>query len=186
MAIRSAILIDNFLPQDIFDNISAEIADSPGYTSGKLEDYVRDYLWDNITLLVFERLKQIGLYREHFINEKEIANFSYNQYRPKNCGYGNDKGPHIDNGSYVYYIHPHWDEDWEGRLKIVNALEEQYRTGIYAKPNRFIWMNPDTVHDISTTSQSSEHSRVTNLGFLNACISENPVGTDYINIFTTH
>ena len=34
MAIRSAILIDNFLPQDIFDNISAEIADSPGYTSG--------------------------------------------------------------------------------------------------------------------------------------------------------
>ena len=82
----------------------------------------------------------------------------------------------------MYYIHPHWNENWDGRLKIVDALEEQYRTGIYAKPNRFIWMNPNTVHDISTTSQSSEHSRVTNLGFLNACISENPVGTDYINI----
>ena len=93
-------------------------------------------------------------------------------------------GPHKDNGSYVFYIHPHWDENWEGKLKIINAVEEEYITAIFAKPNRFIWMDPHTLHDISTTSKNSEHARVTNLGFLGGEIYVDPVGVDYLNIFT--
>ena len=28
--------------------------------------------------------------------------------------------PHTDNGSYVLYIHPHWNESWEGKIKITD------------------------------------------------------------------
>ena len=93
-------------------------------------------------------------------------------------------GPHVDNGSYVLYIHPDWNENWEGTIKIVDAVDSQYRDGIYAKPNRFIWMNPTVKHDISTTSSDAEHARVTNLGFLGGILHNDPSGVDYINIFT--
>ena len=184
MACRSAILIDNFLAEDKFNLISAKVAASPQYTSGEFAD-VRDDLWQEVTSLVFERLKEINLYHLHFPDATKIYNFSINQYRPSNYAHGNIFGPHRDNGSYVFYIHPHWDENWEGNLKITNAVEAEYRTAIHAKPNRFIWMNPCTLHDITTTSSNAEHARVTNLGFLGGEFHVNPVGTDYINIFTT-
>ncbi len=37
MACRSAILIDNFLTQDKFDEISSLVANSPYYTGGQFE-----------------------------------------------------------------------------------------------------------------------------------------------------
>ena len=184
MSHRSAILIDNFLPEDTFNNIALTVAQSPAYRDGKVHDYIRDDFWKKVTLLVLARMKEIGLHRDHFFAATEITNFSYNQFRPQNYGHGNFNGPHMDNGSYVYYIHPHWDENWEGKLKIIEAVDEQYRNGIHATPNRFIWMNPCVVHDITTTSPDSEHARVTNLGFQGGCFDENPVGVDYINIFT--
>lgn len=186
MSVKSAVLIDNFLPQETFDSISARVSASPNYTSDKVADYVRDDLWDEVTRLVFDKLKSIGLYEERFETDKEVANFSYNQFRPRNYGHGNMYGPHIDNGSYVLYIHPHWDESWGGKLKLTEAVESEYRNGIFAKPNRFVWMNPNVIHDVSTTSESATHSRVTNLGFLNSCFDINPIGVEYINIFTTH
>lgn len=184
MACRSAILIDNFLAEDKFNSISAKVAASPQYTSGEFAD-VRDDLWKEVTGLVFERLREINLYLHHFEESKNLASFSYNQYRPSNYGHGNMYGPHRDHGSYVFYIHPHWDENWEGNLKITNAVEQTYRNAIFAQPNRFIWMNPCTLHDISTTSKNTEHARVTNLGFLGGEFHVDPVGVDYINIFTT-
>jgi len=186
MSIKSAVLIDNFLPQETFDSISARVSESPNYTSGKVADYVRDDLWNEVTRIVFDRLKSIGLYKESFETDKNITNFSYNQFRPSNYYHGYAHGPHIDNGSYVFYIHPHWDESWDGKLKITEAVDSQYRDGIFAKPNRFIWMNPNVIHDVSTTSENASHSRVTNLGFLNSCFDINPSGVEYINIFTTH
>ena len=93
-------------------------------------------------------------------------------------------GPHVDNGSYVLYIHPDWNENWEGKIKITDAVESKYREGIFAKPNRFIWMNPTVKHDISTTSSDAGHARVTNLGFLGATLTNDPTGVEYINIFT--
>ena len=93
-------------------------------------------------------------------------------------------GPHTDNGSYVLYIHPDWYESWEGKIKITDAVDQQYRDGIFAKPNRFIWMNPTVKHDITTTSTSAGHARVTNLGFLGATLTNDPTGVEYINIFT--
>ena len=184
MSHRSVVLIDNFLPEDVFTSISAKVENSSQYMNGKWSDE-RDSLWEEVTSLVFAKLQEIGLYQNHFPEIIEAHNHSYNQFRPANYGHGNFNGPHIDNGSYVYYIHPHWDENWEGKIKLIEAEEEQYRTGIFAKPNRFIWMNPDVIHDISTTSSDAQHSRVTNLGFLNACFDNNPVGVEYINIFTT-
>ena len=72
---------------------------------------------------------------------------------------------HIDNGSYVYYIHPDWDENWGGKLQLPNAQNGEHRSGIHAKPNRFIWMNPSVLHDITSTGTNALHARVTNLGF---------------------
>ena len=184
MACRSAILIDNFLDQEKFNIISSKVAEASHYTNGEFAD-LRDDLWEEVTDLVFERIQEVGLYLHHFAESKKLASFSYNQFRPSNYGHGNMHGPHRDNGSYVFYIHPHWDENWEGKLKIINAVEEEYRTAIFAKPNRFIWMNPCTLHDISTTTENTEHARVTNLGFLGGEIYVDPVGVDYINIFTT-
>jgi len=184
MACRSAILIDNFLVEDKFNSISTKVAASSHYTNGEFAD-LRDDLWEEVTNLVFERMQEVGLYLHHFAESKKLASFSYNQFRPSNYGHGNMHGPHRDNGSYVFYIHPHWDENWEGKLKITNAVEEEYRTAIFAKPNRFIWMNPCTLHDISTTTENTEHARVTNLGFLGGEFYVDPIGVDYINIFTT-
>ena len=180
-----AILIDNFLPQDTFDAISEKVTHSEHWVSGKLGDFVRDELWDEVTDLVFQRCKEIDLYNEHrFPLDKKNANFSHNQFRPHNYHHNNEQGPHADNGSYVFYIHPDWDEAWGGKLQIVNAEEEQYREGIFAKPNRFIWMNPRVLHDITRTGDTP-HARATNLGFLNTCFDNDPVGVDYINISTT-
>ena len=184
MACRSAILINNFLAEDKFNSISTKVAASSHYTNGEFAD-LRDDLWEEVTNLVFERMQEVGLYLHHFAESKKLASFSYNQFRPSNYGHGNMHGPHRDNGSYVFYIHPHWDENWEGKLKITNAVEEEYRTAIFAKPNRFIWMNPCTLHDISTTTENTEHARVTNLGFLGGEFYVDPIGVDYINIFTT-
>ena len=182
MSCRSAILIDNFLPQDVFDTISAKVAASSSYTSDTIVDK-KDDLWTEAYTAVFERLKEIGLYRIHFADSVKL--FGYNQFRPANEAYGNIYGPHFDNGGYILYIHPDWDESWDGKLQITNAVDEEYRTGIYAKPNRFIWIDPSTYHDVTTVSSDVTHSRVANIGFVGGEIHVDPSGVDYINICTT-
>jgi hypothetical protein len=182
MSCRSAILIDNFLPQDVFDIISAKVAASSSYTSNTQVDK-KDDLWTEAYTAVFERLKEIGLYRIHFADSVKL--FGYNQFRPANEAYGNIYGPHFDNGGYILYIHPDWDESWDGKLQITNAVDEEYRTGIYAKPNRFIWIDPSTYHDVTTVSSDVTHSRVANIGFVGGDINIDPSGVDYINICTT-
>lgn len=182
MSCRSGILIDNFLSEDKFNIISAKVAATSHYTNNQFAE-TKDSLWEEIYTLVFDRLKEIGLYQEHFAESVKL--FGYNQFRPANYGHGNMYGPHVDNGGYVFYVHPHWDENWEGQLKITHAEEEQYRTGIFAKPNRFIWIDPSTYHDVTTTSMNTNHARVTNVAFLGGEMYVDPVGIDFINIFTT-
>ena len=182
MACRSAILIDNFLEQSKFDTISAKVAASSEYNTTTIQD-TRDALFEEAYGAVFERLKEIGLYQTHFAESVKL--FGYNQFRPANEGYGNFNGPHFDHGGYVFYIHPHWDESWEGKIKITNADVEEYRTGIYAKPNRFIWIEPGTFHDVTTTSSNTTHARVANIAFLGGNINIDPVGITFINISTT-
>ena len=65
MSCRSAILIDNFLAQDKFDEISSKVVAASNYTNGEFAD-LRDDLWREVTDIVFERLKEIGLYLYHF------------------------------------------------------------------------------------------------------------------------
>jgi len=182
MSCRSAILIDNFLPQDVFDTISAKVAVSSSYTTSSVVDK-KDDLWTEAYTAVFERLKEIGLYQIHFADSVKL--FGYNQFRPANEGYGNINGPHFDHGGYVFYIHPDWDESWDGKLQITNAVDEEYRTGIYAKPNRFIWIDPNTYHDVTNVSSDVTHSRVANIGFVGGEVNVDPSGVDYINICTT-
>ena len=181
MTCRSAILIDNFLSQNDFDSLSSKVAASPYYTSGQFEE-PRDDLCREARELVLQRLQDIGLYQPHFQEAAQL--FGYNQFRPADYGHGNIYGPHVDNGGYVFYIHPDWDENWDGRLSITNAVEEEYKS-IYAKPNRFIWIEPNTLHDVSSTSTEAEHSRVTNIAFMGGNIHTNPTKVEYINIFTT-
>ena len=182
MACRSAILIDNFLEQSKFDTLSAKVAASSEYNTTTIQD-TRDALFEEAYGLVFERLKEIGLYQTHFAESVKL--FGYNQFRPANEGYGNFNGPHFDHGGYVLYIHPDWDESWEGKIKITNADVEEYRTGIYAKPNRFIWIEPGTFHDVTTTASNTTHARVANIAFLGGNINIDPVGITFINISTT-
>ena len=127
MSCRSAILIDNFLDQSKFDNISTKVAASTAYNTTIIKD-LRDDLFTEVYTAVFDRLKEIGLYQAHFA--ESIKLFGYNQFRPANEGYGNFNGPHFDHGGYVFYIHPHWDESWEGKIKITNADEEEYRLSL--------------------------------------------------------
>ena len=183
MTCRSAILIDNFLEQEKFDAISTQVAASASYNGSSVAD-LKDGLWTDTYVTVFERLKEIGLYQPHF--EDAVKLFGYNQYRPANESYGNIYGPHFDNGGYVFYIHPDWKEPWAGQLKITNAVEEEYRTGIFPKPNRFIWIDPNTYHDVTTVGSDVTHCRVANVGFLGGDIGIDPVGTDFINISTTN
>jgi len=178
-----AILIDNFLPENSWNMIQEMVTESKYWTGDLLGDYVRDELWSFTTDNVFGRCKEIGLYSERFEFDKKNYNFSYNQFRPANYHHNGNQGAHIDNGSYVYYIHPDWDESWEGYLQLPNAQDPEYRS-IHAKPNRFIWMNPSVLHDITPTSPNSTHARVTNLGFMNTCFDQNPTNCEYLNIFT--
>jgi hypothetical protein len=181
MTCRSAILIDNFLEQSKFDALSEKVSSSPEYYTTTVQD-VRDALFQEAYGLVFERLKEIGLYQTHYADSVKL--FGYNQFRPANEGYGNFNGPHFDHGGYVFYIHPHWDESWEGKIKFTNANEDQYKNGIYAKPNRFIWIEPGTYHDVSTTASNTTHARVANIAFLGGNINIDPVETTFINIVT--
>ena len=181
MACRSTILIDNFLSPSDFNSITSQVVSSNQYNHEFHHD-MRDDLWTQTTNLVFNRLREIGLYQEHF--SESIKLFGYNQFRPANEGYGNFNGPHFDHGGYVFYIHPDWDETWEGKIKFTHAITEEYRNGIYAKPNRFIWIEPTTYHDVTTTASNTTHARVANISFLGGNILVNPVGTDYINIMT--
>ena len=182
MTCRSSIIIDNFLPQNIFDDLSSKVASATNYKNNEFAE-LKDELWIECYTAVFNRLKEIGMYQIHF--DESIKLFGYNQFRPSNYGHGNMYGPHVDNGGYVFYIHPDWDESWEGKLKITNAVEEEYRTGIFAKPNRFIWIDPSTLHDVTSTSETITHARVANIAFLGGEMYVDPVGTDFINILTS-
>ena len=70
-------------------------------------------------------------------------------------------------------------------MQITNAVEEEYGTGIYAKPNRFIWIDQDTYHDVTTTASNTTHARVANIAFLGGTWDSDPVGISFINIITT-
>lgn len=183
MSCRSAVLIDNFLPQDQFDALSSKVSTTSQYLNNEFAE-LKDDLWQETYGLVFNRLKELGMYQVHF--EESVKLFGYNQFRPSNYGHGNMYGPHVDNGGYVFYIHPNWNESWGGQLQIINAEEEEYRNGIFAKPNRFIWIDPSTLHDVTTTSGNTKHARVANIAFLGGEMYVDPVGIDFINIFTTH
>ena len=182
MGCRSAILIDDFLSQDTFNTISSQVAIAPEYNTSTVVD-TKDGLWEQTYTAVLDRLRELGIYQQHFAESVKI--FGYNQFRPANEGYGNFNGPLFDHGGYVFYIHPDWYESWEGKIKFTYAVEEEYRNGIYAKPNRFIWIEPGTFHDVTTTSENTTHARVANIAFLGGIISIDPVGTSFINITTT-
>ena len=66
MSCRSTILIDNFLSASDFNTISSQVAASEQYYDTKHND-MRDELWTHTTNLVFNRLKEIGLYQFHFV-----------------------------------------------------------------------------------------------------------------------
>ena len=73
MTCRSAILIDNFLEQEKFDAISTQVAASASYNGSSVAD-LKDGLWTDTYVTVFERLKEIGLYQPHFEDAVKFLN----------------------------------------------------------------------------------------------------------------
>ena len=78
-------------------------------------------------------------------------------------------------------MHPTWNSSWGGHLKFKNCNIEK----IEPKPNRFIWIDPSTLHDVTSTSETITHARVANIAFLGGEMYVDPVGTDFINILTS-
>ena len=93
MGCRSAILIDDFLAQDTFNTISSQVAIAPEYNTTTVVD-TKDSLWEQTYTAVLDRLRELGIYQQHFAESVKI--FGYNQFRPANEGYGNFNGPHFD------------------------------------------------------------------------------------------
>ena len=60
MACRSAILIDNFLPQVTFDTLSSKVSASSDYNIDTVVDR-KDDLWTEVYTEVFVRLKDKGI-----------------------------------------------------------------------------------------------------------------------------
>ena len=70
---------------------------------------------------------------------------------PENGGY------HIEDGGYIYYIHPQWESTWGGNLKFKGCDVDK----IEPKPNRFVWVNPNVWHGIEVVDSSANTNRVT-------------------------
>ena len=90
---------------------------------GSILGYISKYLNDYLPLLIPTILIFVSSILSILVFYNGIANESY----------GNIYGPHFDNGGYVFYIHPDWQESWAGQLQITNAEEEEYIEAIRRK-----------------------------------------------------
>ena len=145
-------VIDNFLSKDIFYELSEQVQKSKEYACGFFRE-VTDDLWLKTQTLVFDRLKEKGLYQDRFENK-----IGHIHFRPAGDSTTNTR-LHCDNGGYVFFIHPDWDSSWEGQL----IVDDQC---LFPEPNRFVWINPQVYHRVVPVGLNAEHCRVSNIAFL--------------------
>ena len=147
--IPNIFLVDNFLPEDIFRNLSEEVKNSEEYSCGFFRE-VTDNLMLKTQTLVLDRLKEMG----HDIKPR----IGHTHFRPAGDSTTNTR-LHCDNGGYVFFIHSDWDSSWEGQLLVDDQC-------LFPEPNRFVWINPQVYHRVVPVGLNAEHCRVSNIAFL--------------------
>ena len=160
----AAIVIDNFLSNDqwsyIQDNLSKYLN-----TTTFVED--RDEPYGSCIFWLKEKLKSLGIWREHW--ENTIDMWSYINTLPPGINRessSDNGGYHSEFGGFVYYAHPSWDSSWGGYLKFKDCSVPK----IEPKPNRFVWINPAVWHGIEVVNSNSKHNRITVVGWPEGCV----------------
>jgi hypothetical protein len=160
----AAIILDNFLSNEQWSYIQSNLSKYFN-TDIFLED--RDGPYDNSILWIKEKLKSLGIWREHW--ENTIDMWSYINALPPGIdreSSGGNNGYHSEFGGFVYYIHPVWDPSWGGHLKFKNCDIDK----IEPKPNRFVWINPAVFHGIEVVNSNTKNNRITVVGWPEGCI----------------
>lgn len=169
----AAIIIDNFLPSDQWKYVQSNLSKYL-QTNTFLED--RDNPYDDCIIWIKEKLKSLGIWREHW--ENTINMWSYINSLPPEIDResSSDGGYHSEFGGFVYYCHPTWNSSWGGYLKFKNCSVEK----IEPKPNRFVWINPAVLHGIEVVNSTATHNRITVVGWPEGCV-EYPNASIIIN-----
>jgi SM-20-related protein len=97
--------------------------------------------------------------------ETHFAAYQPGTFYKKHCDqFANQKTRKI---SCVYYLNPHWEEDFGGELKIYK--EEQLIQTVWPQGNRFICFNSELVHEVCLT----HHVRYSIAGWLKTRMLQN-------------
>lgn len=151
----AAIAIDNFLSSGQWETIQSSIS---SHLNSSYEENRND-LHTQINLWIETKLKELGLWQDAW--GSEIKMFSSLNSLPKNIDVESSDpengGYHIEDGGYIYYIHPQWESTWGGNLKFKDCDIDK----IEPKPNRFVWVNPNIWHGIEVVDSSANTNRVT-------------------------
>lgn len=149
-------VIDNFLPEDVFQSISNKVSRSPQFTIKQWtiwrDDFTKEIL-DNL----YNRCKNNGPWLDHW--EETFYKWSD---QVAYVHIPNDRLPagHMDNGGFVFYVHPRWKKNWGGRFYI-----EPIKTFVDPLPNRFLYINPKIPHAVEPLTAKVKTNRMTVVGF---------------------
>jgi len=154
----AAIVIDNFLPSDKWNEIQWGIG---SYFNTSTYTEVRTSIHTQINGWVEERLKELNIWQD--VWKDEIPLFSSINITPVGIDRESSGGSgyHREQGGYIYYLHPSWESSWGGHLKFKDCDVAQ----IEPTPNRFVWVNPDVWHGIEVVTSSATTNRITSVAW---------------------
>ena len=174
----AAIVIDDFLTTDYWNTIQSGITD---YLSASSYSENRTTLHTQINHWIETKLKSLNLWQDAW--KDEIPLFSSINVIPKDVNVespdATNGGYHREQGGYIYYIHPAWEDSWGGGLKFKDCNIDK----IEPKPNRFVWVNPNVWHGIEVVNGTASTNRVTVVAWPTGTV-EYPSATEIINTST--
>ena len=173
----AAFIVDNFLSADKWQYITDHVNQSNFLSTDSFNEW-RDSFYEEIIGWIDERTQEMGIWQDHWKQTIPLYSFI------NTCPVGFDRevandGYHMDYGSYVYYIHPQWGDNWGGRLKLRDCEVDT----LQPTPNRFVWINPGIWHGIEVTNSNATNNRITVVGWPEGCV-ENATCDRIINTNT--
>jgi hypothetical protein len=160
----AAIVIDNFLSEEKWQEIQSIIASSDFLRTEEFKEW-KDSFYEKVLNWISDRTKELDIWRPHW--EHTIPMWSYMNSLPSGIDRESSGGGyHTDFGGFVYYIHPFWDESWDGHLKFKDCDVEK----VVPIPNRFVWINPVVWHGIEVVNNNAQHNRITVVGWPEGCV----------------
>ncbi len=161
-----AFYIDNYLTKTKFKAITDKVIAYSQYSAVKPLDLKDDFFKD-VRKAVIDRFEFYGIYQ----SKMRDSDLGWVQFSKPGQHFSVN---HSDNGGFAFYIHPDWDDTWEGEVVIDD------KTKVLPKPNRLLWINPNTLHKINDFDPKATHSRVACSGFLDVKITDPPTKTHTI------